>query len=518
MKHLLTKNETGERLISFAWILEITFVILGLIVALSISMTALIGDEGSFELTWLELIPLLPGLLIWFAIAFTELIKIPLTQGIMHNKNVLVKIGMTCFLGFICFLTFEAMSTGLDNSASLRLKNVNNKFTEIDALDNQIATLEEQIVVKEPINEEKLKTEAYIAIKPQIEAIDNQIDQLKNQITDLQSSNSINEINELKRQSEYLRVQNDKNLNTIFDLEKLYQNKIEQSYANEKNEIKGVWNKDKIRKKYKQERDLLNAEKAQRIESLQNTITQNEQKILELDATIAALSAIDPETAALISSYTAKIDSLTDEKRSLYTEINASIAMKIKKSQLNSNKVDELLEQKFALEVQKNDVVAALNDSQSDIILTVAKLFSNAENISDLSVESIEQSKMIVVVSLALAVAIIGPLLTFLSMCNFLEETQPKGPNRVFASVRRYFVEARKRLRQPKIVEKIVEKEIEVEVIKEVPVEKIVKEVIEVPTPIEITKYVSVPVPTNPEDLPNIEQAVRQPRVLGGVQ
>ena len=51
MKHLLTKNETGERLISFAWILEITFVILGLIVALSISMTALIGDEGSFELT-----------------------------------------------------------------------------------------------------------------------------------------------------------------------------------------------------------------------------------------------------------------------------------------------------------------------------------------------------------------------------------------------------------------------------------------------------------------------------------
>ena len=54
-----------------------------------------------------------------------------------------------------------------------------------------------------------------------------------------------------------------------------------------------------------------------------------------------------------------------------------------------------------------------------------------------------------------------------------------------------------------KVVTKINEVEVEKEVIKEIPVEKVVYEKVEVHTPFEVTKFVGVPVPTDPKDLPS---------------
>ena len=110
-------------------------------------------------------------------------------------------------------------------------------------------------------------------------------------------------------------------------------------------------------------------------------------------------------------------------------------------------------------------------------------------------------------------------------MNNYLEETQPQQKNKLKTRLGALLVDLRRRLRQPKIIKEVIEREVEkeVEVIKEVPVEKIVKEVIEVPQLIETTKYVGVPVPTNPEDLPTMDEAMAEPKLhqavaVGGVQ
>ena len=86
-------------------------------------------------------------------------------------------------------------------------------------------------------------------------------------------------------------------------------------------------------------------------------------------------------------------------------------------------------------------------------------------------------------------------------------------------------VDLRRRLRQPKIITEVVEQEVEkiVEVTKEVPVEKVVKEVVEVIKPVEITRYVGIPVPKHPEELPTLEEAQAEAKInhqpiLGGVQ
>ena len=53
---------------------------------------------------------------------------------------------------------------------------------------------------------------------------------------------------------------------------------------------------------------------------------------------------------------------------------------------------------------------------------------------------------------------------------------------------------------------KEIEKEIEKEVVIEVPVEKIEYKIVEKPKVVEIPIFVQVPVPTDPKDLPKMEE------------
>jgi hypothetical protein len=75
--------------------------------------------------------------------------------------------------------------------------------------------------------------------------------------------------------------------------------------------------------------------------------------------------------------------------------------------------------------------------------------------------------------------------------------------------MRDVFVSLIKRFRNPKIVTKIKEVEIEKEVIKEVIVEKIKYEEVIKPKLVEIPIFVQVPVPTDPKDLPKMEELTK---------
>jgi hypothetical protein len=74
-------------------------------------------------------------------------------------------------------------------------------------------------------------------------------------------------------------------------------------------------------------------------------------------------------------------------------------------------------------------------------------------------------------------------------------------------SIRGLLINIRKKVREPKIVKEVEEVEVVREVIKEVPVEKTVIKEVEVPKPFEVTRYVGIPVPKDPEDLIEISNA-----------
>ena len=96
--HLNEKSNTSKNLLGFAWGFEIACVTFGLLAATSITLTALLDENGEFNLGLKGLLIAMPGFLVWFAIAFAELIKIPLIQGMMYAKIFLLKVELLFFL------------------------------------------------------------------------------------------------------------------------------------------------------------------------------------------------------------------------------------------------------------------------------------------------------------------------------------------------------------------------------------------------------------------------------------
>ena len=98
----------------------------------------------------------------------------------------------------------------------------------------------------------------------------------------------------------------------------------------------------------------------------------------------------------------------------------------------------------------------------------------------------------------------VGPFLAYSAISNHLEVIRPLNLNnrKLSHSIRKMLISLRKRLVNPKIITLKQEVEVIKEVIKEVEVEKVVHETIEIPTPVEVTRFIGVPVPKSPEELP----------------
>ena len=112
---------------------------------------------------------------------------------------------------------------------------------------------------------------------------------------------------------------------------------------------------------------------------------------------------------------------------------------------------------------------------------------------------------LIFIISVASIVAVSGPILAFLSVSNSIEQANLKKKSRTRGTFRRMLIDLRKRLRNPKVVTRTEEKEVIKEVVKEIKVDRPVFNTVEVPTPVEVTRFVGVPVPTDPKNLPEFD-------------
>ena len=108
-------------------------------------------------------------------------------------------------------------------------------------------------------------------------------------------------------------------------------------------------------------------------------------------------------------------------------------------------------------------------------------------------------------ISVAAVVSTTGPILTFVAL-NLQKETEEPKKRKFSLALRIMLLDLRKRLRNPKIITKTKEIEVEKEIIKEIPIEKIVYKEVVKPEPVEIPVFVQVPVPTDPKDLPKMDE------------
>ena len=128
----------------------------------------------------------------------------------------------------------------------------------------------------------------------------------------------------------------------------------------------------KGKEKNMKRKELLLSEKDVAIAAYSSDIDANKSEINKLNSKLADLSSIDPESTNIIRSYNKKVEKLTQEKSSIYSNIDKRIQEKILAADLNATKVEGLLEKKSTLIEEKNQHIADINEM--DMILSIALL------------------------------------------------------------------------------------------------------------------------------------------------
>ena len=134
----------------------------------------------------------------------------------------------------------------------------------------------------------------------------------------------------------------------------------------------------------------------------------------------------------------------------------------------------------------------------------LAALFYGVENLADLTEEQLGSFAIIFMCSVAGVVSIAGPVLAFVAVSIQMESIKKPNKKR-FKLLRVIGIALIRRIRKPRVIKEVIETEIEKEVIKEIPIEKIVYETVIKPEPVEIPVFIQVPVPTDPKDLPKMD-------------
>ena len=185
-------------------------------------------------------------------------------------------------------------------------------------------------------------------------------------------------------------------------------------------------------------------------------------------------------------------------------ELNVLEAKKSKAAISNLNKDRASLAEELNF-IRDNLAIAS---GESFIHRLAAKIYG-VKNLADLSEEQIGSIALIFMCSVAGVISLAGPLLTFVAVSIQIQE-EKKPSKSITRSIRFIFAALIKRLRKPKLITEIKEVEVEKEILKEVEVEKIIYQEVVKPEPVEIPVFVQVPVPTDPKDLPKMEELTKE--------
>jgi hypothetical protein len=502
---ILKKHDASNWMLKFAWTLEVILCITGVLIAFTLSYIGV--SAGGGELTFDQKLILIIGMLPLIGVALAELFKIPMMTGIMYAKSKVAKcIGMFA-LGAICFLTFETMLTGQEQIMALRSEQIKVQKQRQHYLEEQIALHSAQIIDIDNLKPSDIKKEANEGIQAQLESLNEQIDDLRDREQTLKSSNNSAEVNELLRQIESINLSKVSLVdNHRINLASLNKEKLTLS-ENEQAELSNAtFFKGKIKKDYVERRENLDGEKTALVQNYEESLNNFEKKIASLDKQVAKLSKpseLLQQNLVLIGS---QIIDLQNQKNEIIANTNKQIELNVENAKNSKARIDELNLIKAQLSQELNQVRDNLSASTGEsFIHRLSALYYGVDNLADLTEEQVGNFALIFMMSVASVVSLAGPLLTYLAYSLVIQEDAPKKRS-LKNTLRLGIVSMIKRIRSPKIVTKIKEVEVEKEVIKEVPIEKIRYEEVIKPEVVEVPIFVQVPVPTDPKDLPRIEE------------
>lgn len=505
----LDKNKTSSWIMRFAWTLEIILCFSGILIAFTLSYIGVTGESQimSFDTKLILLVGTLPLI----GVALTELLKIPLVTGFLYAKSWMIKGVAGLALTAICILTFETMLTGQEQLFSLRAEQIKIQKQNENRMIEQIQLFDSQIASISGLSPAEIKKEANAGIQAQLTAINEQIDDLRTREESLITSNNSAEVSELLRQVKQLEdtkkilIDNHRTNLKEINNEKLSLNSDEQNEL----EKAGLFRKGGVENKFIQRREDLETRRSTLTETFNSEIDSADRSIGKLNRKIAKLSEPSESLKSSLELLASQIIDLQNEKNGIIKSNNQQVELNVIEAKNSKAKISSLMVEKVKLTEELNHTrdTLAISSGESFIHRLAAK-FYGVENLADLTEEQVGNFALIFMCSVAGVVSLAGPFITFVAVSIQLQDEEKK-PNKVVRSMRYAFIALIKRLRNPKIVTEIKEIEVEKEVIKEIEIEKIKYEEVIKPEPVEIPIFVQVPVPTDPKDLPKMEELTK---------
>ena len=497
---------TGTRLITFAWIIEITVALVGL------SIAALFFTSGGETGLRLEEVTSKVGVdayivgLAFVVVAIMELTKIPLATALYYSVKTSFKIIFALALLAVNFSTFETIIQGFELAYNQRSQIVDIERNKLKEIQEQIRALD--------------KNQDTSDIDEKISVINNQIEQYRNERVKINISKE-NEISQIQKQYTGDNA-NIKNLTN------------QRNYLNEEiNSLKSTLSElDKELAKTKDGFFVKQSDKIKvRITDYQLQLKDKENKRDDLnkqirDLTEKASGAINPRVEAISKNKDLElernqqlIDRANEQKANLEKAKAAKLQdqseVETKKEALRDLEIKQ--EEKFLQKARQNQIYRIA------VKIKIARAWLNDVDLGDQVIDEAELTQQDTDTAfwlwfggLAFVISIIGTLVAFAGL-HLKDErmhilrNEPKNRFRnmlraftkVPVDASKYIRAATKRLIAPKIVKEKVEIEKVVEKIVEKPVieEKIVYQKVEVPKEVIKKVYVHVPFPTDDQEI-----------------
>ena len=539
--------ETSKQMLGFAWGLEILLCLSGIVSAFTFAYLNQVGDSNE-PLTMHMKIAFMTMALPMIAIALSELVKIPLTKGLVRIKSYFGKCVSILGLLLVCWLTFDQVIVTQENIINMGQKPVNDAKREVNSLKDKIKLKDEEQVALISLTPEEIRKNAYDGVKNQLQEINSQIDDLEKSKDRLSKSMNPAEIAELKRQiTSYESSIETLEENRRLQLQDL-NDELKQINFNEQNELENVtFGKNRIKEHYAKLRNDIKIDKNNLNETFKNEKAKINKKITTLNNKVTKLSIPSESVAYDLSVINQQLSEANQNRLAIRQKVDEQIDKEIAVWEKKSIQIDILKLEKAELGEELNKYREILESGSSDSFLhRMAGIFYGVDNLADLSEDQVGVFEQVFMISIALGVSIIGPILSYLALKLQKESEEPKRKRvrqalrkmlidlrrklrkskevkkkKVTHSIRKALVDLRKRLRSPKIIKEVLEVEKEVEVIKEVPVERVVYQEVKKPEPVEIPVIIQVPVPTDPKDLPRMEDLkksdIKPIATLGGL-
>ena len=519
--NILDKNKTSSWMLRFAWAIEIILCLSGILIAFTLSYIGVTGENKI--LTFDTKLILLVGTLPLIGVALTELLKIPLVTGFMYAKSWMVKAVAALALTAICLLTFETMLTGQEQLFSLRAETIKVQKQDENRMVEKVQLIDDQIQSIGLLTPAEIKKEANEGIQAQLGAINEQIDDLRTRESSLTSSNSSAEVTELLRQVEQLEASKGVFIKNHQILLKEIKNELLALNSDEQRELEnsGMFRKSGIVSKYSERREGLEARRINIINSYKSELDESDNNINQLNNKIAKLSTPSESLKTSLALIASQIIDLQNEKNIIIKSNNQQVELSVIEAKNSKAQISNLNIEKVKIIEEINTIRDSLAISAGEsFIHRLAGLFYGVENLANLTEEQVGSFAMLFMCSVAGVISLAGPLMTIVAVSIQLQPEKKESVN-ILRTMRYTLIALIKRLRDPKIVKEIQKVEVEKEVIKEVQVEKVIYQEVIKPEPVEIPVFVQVPVPTDPKDLPKMEELtkanIRPISAIGGL-